>query len=149
MRRLAHGNVKYSDFEPEWDWGTLANMVNISYLTHQQRKLLTHRSRLVKRAFSSLGAKTLIPTKVSGKFSLRLVPNQDPLSIEQQVTDLLNKAFADLASPNKLQITMIHGARAWLSNPKNPRVILKLLCEPLKRSMGNCQTIPVKGGVCP
>jgi hypothetical protein len=57
---------------------------------------------------------------VSGKFSLRLVPNQDPLYIEQQVTDRLNKLFADLASPNQMQVTMIHGARAWLSDPKHP-----------------------------
>lgn len=57
---------------------------------------------------------------MSGKFSLRLVPNQDPIRIEQQVTDHLNKVFADLASPNKMQVTMIHGARAWMSDPKHP-----------------------------
>jgi len=74
----------------------------------------------IEGAFSSTGAKTVIPAKVIGKFSLRLVPDQDPIRIEKQVTDHLNRVFGSLNSPNKMEVSMLHGARAWLSDPKHP-----------------------------
>ena len=60
------------------------------------------------------------PAKAIGKFSLRLVPDQDPLRIEKQVSDHLNKVFDKLNSPNKMEVTLLHGAKAWLSDPKHP-----------------------------
>jgi len=74
----------------------------------------------IEGAFAGAGAKTVIPAKSIGKFSLRLVPDQDPQRIEKCVTDHLNKVFADLGSPNKMEVTMLHGAKAWLSDPKHP-----------------------------
>ncbi|CAG8722507.1 11794_t:CDS:1, partial [Scutellospora calospora] len=32
----------------------------------------------IEGAFSSPGFKTVLPAKVTGKFSIRIVPNQDP-----------------------------------------------------------------------
>ena len=48
----------------------------------------------IEGAFSGVGAKTVIPAKVIGKFSLRLVPDQDPKDIEAAVTTHLKKEFA-------------------------------------------------------
>jgi acetylornithine deacetylase/succinyl-diaminopimelate desuccinylase-like protein len=74
----------------------------------------------IEGAFAGKGAKTVIPATVIGKFSLRLVPDQDPKQIEKVVTAHLEKEFAKLNSPNKVSIEMIHGAVAWLSDPKHP-----------------------------
>ena len=74
----------------------------------------------IEGAFAGPGAKTVIPAKVIGKFSLRLVPDQDPKRIEKCVVEHLNKVFAELGSPNKMEVGMIHGARSWLSDPKHP-----------------------------
>lgn len=37
------------------------------------------------------GAKTVIPGKVIGKFSIRIVPNQEPEEVEKLVFDFVNK----------------------------------------------------------
>lgn len=39
----------------------------------------------IEGAFSASGAKTVIPRKVIGKFSIRLVPDMDPKVVEKQV----------------------------------------------------------------
>lgn len=39
----------------------------------------------IEGAFSEAGAKTVIPRKVIGKFSIRLVPDMDPKVVEKQV----------------------------------------------------------------
>lgn len=39
----------------------------------------------IEGAFSEAGAKTVIPRKVNGKFSIRLVPDMDPKVVEKQV----------------------------------------------------------------
>jgi nonspecific dipeptidase len=74
----------------------------------------------IEGAFSGPGAKTVIPAKAIAKFSLRLVPDQDPKVIEQCVTNHLNDVFSSLGSPNAMKVTMLHGAKAWLSDPKHP-----------------------------
>ena len=47
----------------------------------------------IEGAFSGVGAKTVIPAKVIGKFSLRLVPDQDPKVIEQHITKHIQNEF--------------------------------------------------------
>lgn len=47
----------------------------------------------IEGAFSGTGAKTVIPAKVIGKFSMRLVPDQDPQMIEAQTKAHLAKVF--------------------------------------------------------
>mmetsp|Transcript_12211 Transcript_12211/g.29096 ORF Transcript_12211/g.29096 Transcript_12211/m.29096 type:complete len:513 (+) Transcript_12211:77-1615(+) len=101
--------------------------VSDKLLYDNKKDLLMHRWRYptlslhgIEGAFSGKGAKTVIPAGVKGKFSLRLVPDQDPKHIEKCVTTHLETEFAKLQSPNKLEIEMIHGAVAWLSDPKHP-----------------------------
>ena len=48
------------------------------------------------------------------------MPNQDPTRIVKQVTEHLQSVFATLNSPNKQEVNLLHGARAWLSDPKHP-----------------------------
>uniref|UniRef100_A0A7S3LVK0 Cytosolic nonspecific dipeptidase n=1 Tax=Palpitomonas bilix TaxID=652834 RepID=A0A7S3LVK0_9EUKA len=70
-------------------------------LLHESKeKVLMHRWRFpslsihgVEGAFSGEGGKTVIPRKVIGKFSIRLVPDQDPDQITSIVTDHLEAKF--------------------------------------------------------
>lgn len=57
-----------------------------------QKDILMHRWRYpslslhgIEGAFSGSGAKTVIPRKVVGKFSIRLVPDMVPEAVSEQV----------------------------------------------------------------
>ena len=101
----------------------------------------------IEGAFSGVGAKTVIPAKVSGKFSLRLVPDQDPAKIEKQVADHLNIKFSELKSPNKMEVTMLHGARSWLSDPKHPN--FEAAARATERVYGSLPDYTREGGSIP
>merc|ERR1711868_346528 len=47
----------------------------------------------IQGAFSDPGAKTVIPRKVIGKFSIRIVPDQTPEGVEKTVVDYCNKVW--------------------------------------------------------
>ena len=111
------------DFKEE----TRVKSVSDKLLHDNKKDLLMSRWRYptlslhgIEGAFSGSGPKTVIPGKVIGKFSLRLVPKQDPKRIERVVRTHLEKKFKEMGSPNKMTISMIHGAKAWLSDPKHP-----------------------------
>jgi len=70
----------------------------------------------IEGAFSGPGAKTVIPAKVSGKFSIRLVPPQNPEKIGELVVKYLQAEFAKLGSKNKLVVESLHGGRPWLTD---------------------------------
>jgi nonspecific dipeptidase len=57
----------------------------------------------IQGAFDGAGAKTVIPRKVVGKFSIRIVPDQDPQEIERLVVAHLQSKFNQRNSPNKLK----------------------------------------------
>jgi nonspecific dipeptidase len=86
-------------------------------LIHEKKvDTLTHRWRFpslslhgIEGAFYGPGAKTVIPRKVIGKFSIRLVPNQDPEKIFKIVEKYVGQEFAKLNSPNKMKLAMDHG----------------------------------------
>ena len=100
-------------------------------LLHEDKKsLLMHRWRYpslslhgIEGAFSGPGGKTVIPAKVIGKFSLRLVPDQNPKKVEELVKNYLTEEFAKLGSPNKIAVRMTHGAKAWLASPSHPNYV--------------------------
>ncbi|VVT57736.1 uncharacterized protein SAPINGB_P005844 [Magnusiomyces paraingens] len=73
----------------------------------------------VEGAFSSPGAKTVIPAKVSGKFSIRTVPDIDLKKLDQLVFDHVEKSFASLNSKNKLKVELIHAGKWWVGDPNN------------------------------
>lgn len=74
----------------------------------------------IQGAFDGTGAKTVIPRKVIGKFSIRVVPDQQPEEMERLVKEYLNKQFAQLNSPNKMKVSMDHGAKSWVSDFNHP-----------------------------
>ncbi|GMR33945.1 hypothetical protein PMAYCL1PPCAC_04140, partial [Pristionchus mayeri] len=55
----------------------------------------------IEGAFHGSGAKTVIPCKVIGKFSIRLVPNMEPKVIDELVAKHLNALWTKRESPNQ------------------------------------------------
>lgn len=101
-------------------------------LMHKEDKtqLLMHRWRYpslsihgIEGAFYEPGQKTVIPRKVTGKFSLRIVPNQEPDQIEKYVCDYLNAKWAERESPNKMHCYMAHGGKPWTEDPNHPHYV--------------------------
>lgn len=98
-------------------------------LIHEdKKKTLLHRWRYptltihgVEGAFDGAGAKTVIPRKVVGKFSIRLVPDMDPRQVEQAVVAHLEQKFQLRGSPNKLKAYMFHGSKPWITDFKHPQ----------------------------
>ncbi|CAR31075.1 hypothetical protein ZYGR_0P03810 [Zygosaccharomyces rouxii] len=95
-------------------------------LYNKKEDILMHRWRYpslslhgVEGAFSSAGAKTVIPAKVHGKFSIRTVPDIDSDKLTKLVQDHCNKVFAKLGSPNKCSTELVHDGNYWVSDPHN------------------------------
>ncbi|XP_031573362.1 cytosolic non-specific dipeptidase-like isoform X1 [Actinia tenebrosa] len=97
-------------------------------LLHENKPdLLMHRWRYpslsihgIEGAFYEPGSKTVIPRKVIGKFSIRLVPDQKPAEIEKLVIDHLKKKHAESGSPNDMKVSMGHGGEPWMSDFNHP-----------------------------
>lgn len=94
---------------------------------HDNKKdILKHRWRYpslsihgVEGAFYGAGAKTVIPAKVIGKFSIRTVPDIESAKLDQLVFDHVNKVFAAIGSKNTLTVELIHDGDYWVSDPFN------------------------------
>ncbi|GMM33069.1 metallodipeptidase [Saccharomycopsis crataegensis] len=91
-----------------------------------KKEILMHRWRFpslsihgVEGAFSGAGAKTVIPAKVSGKFSIRTVPDMDSAKLDKLVLDFVNAEFAKLNSKNTIHAELIHDGDYWVSDPFN------------------------------
>lgn len=57
----------------------------------------------VEGAFYGSGEKTVIPRKVVGKFSIRIVPDMDPNKVEQVVKTYINELWKKRNSPNNIR----------------------------------------------
>jgi acetylornithine deacetylase/succinyl-diaminopimelate desuccinylase-like protein len=82
-----------------------------------------HRSRYpslslhgIEGAYSGSSIKTVIPARVIGKFSIRLVPHQDPIRIAQLVQDYIDTEFKKLSTNNKIRVHCLHSKEAWLGD---------------------------------
>ncbi|XP_035286629.1 cytosolic non-specific dipeptidase-like [Anguilla anguilla] len=112
----------------DFDMEEYCRDVGASKLLHPSKEqILMHRWRYpslslhgIEGAFSEGGAKTVIPRKVIGKFSIRLVPDMDPKVVEKLVISHLQGKFSERESPNKLKVYMGHGAKAWVSDFNHP-----------------------------
>ncbi len=71
-------------------------------------------------AFADPGSKTVIPRKVIGKFSIRLVPNQDPVEIEKLVNKYIKAKWVERGSANKMTLLPGHLGKPWMANPMHP-----------------------------
>ncbi|XP_055538804.1 cytosolic non-specific dipeptidase [Wyeomyia smithii] len=95
--------------------------------SEDKAKILMHRWRHpslsihgVEGAFYEPGQKTVIPKKVIGKFSIRIVPNQTPDLVEKYVAEYLTSKWEERDSPNKFAVRMAHGGKPWTEDPHHP-----------------------------
>ncbi|KAF6019097.1 CNDP2 [Bugula neritina] len=115
------------DFDPE----DFRKDIGANKLMHQTKeKILQHRWRFpslslhgIEGAFYEPGAKTVIPAKVSGKFSIRIVPDMSPEKVEELVVKHLQNVWAVRGSPNDMKCFMHHGGRHWISPFDSPHYL--------------------------
>jgi len=75
----------------------------------------------IQGAYDKPGAGVVIPRKVIGKFSLRLVPNQDPEAVCELVKTFVKAKWELRGSPNKMLIYQAdEGTKPWCANPFHP-----------------------------
>lgn len=73
----------------------------------------------VEGAFSAPGAKTVIPAKVIGKFSIRTVPDMDIDKTNEAVYRYVKEQFAKLGSKNTMNVFAQHCGKWWVASPKH------------------------------
>lgn len=73
----------------------------------------------VEGAFSAPGAKTVIPAKVTGKFSIRTVPDMQSAQVDACVYAHIDAAFRKLGSKNTCKATLQHAGNWWVATPKH------------------------------
>jgi len=71
----------------------------------------------IEGAFYNAGEKTVIPRRVIGKFSIRLVPSMDEVKTIDLVTAHIEKMKTELNTPNKIWMQKVHGAKPWYGDP--------------------------------
>jgi len=110
-----HIDFNHADFH--------ATMGSSCTIHESEKDTLLHRWRFpsltlhgIEGAFSGVGAKTVIPAKVIGKFSIRTVPNQEPKEISRLTIDYLNQQFASLKTKNTMRAYGLHAGKSWLSD---------------------------------
>jgi hypothetical protein len=73
----------------------------------------------IEGAFSAQGAKTVIPASVKGKFSIRLVPDQDPDRVNELVQKYLKEEFEKLGTKSTLKVEMLSGGKPWVASSQS------------------------------
>lgn len=73
----------------------------------------------VEGAFSQPGAKTVIPAKVIGKFSIRTVPDMKSEKVDECVYKYVAEQFRKLGSKNKCEVKLQHSGNWWVASPKH------------------------------
>jgi len=112
----------------DFDMETYRSVVGTNKLIHDNKQeVLMSRWRYpslsihgIEGAFSGAGTKTVIPRTVIGKFSIRLVPNQEPDQINRLVVDYLQKLHKDRGTPNVCNVKPCHSGKPWMSDFKHP-----------------------------
>ena len=101
--------------------------VTDTLLHDTKEKILMHRWRFptlslhgIEGAFDGQGSKTVIPRKVKGKFSLRIVPNMHPTKVEELVRKHVYAEYQKLNSPNKINLIVDKAGFPWFRDPNAP-----------------------------
>ncbi|KAJ1922322.1 hypothetical protein H4219_000184 [Mycoemilia scoparia] len=120
----------------------------------EEKKTLMHRWRMpslslhgIEGAFYNPGAKTVIPARVIGKFSIRTVPNMDRAEVARITCKYLNEEFAKLGSKNKMTAEMAHDGPWWYSSPKHPNFVAG--AKAMERVFGVQPDLTREGGSIP
>ncbi|XP_042317307.1 beta-Ala-His dipeptidase-like isoform X3 [Sceloporus undulatus] len=108
--------------------GYKANIGVKEIIYHTKEEIFSHLWRLpslsihgIEGAFYEPGIKTVIPSRVIGKFSIRQVPHMDLIKVECQVKKYLENIFSERKSSNKLTVSMQMGAKPWVANINDPQ----------------------------
>lgn len=112
----------------DFDVEAYQNNIGCDGLLHQNKtSLLMHRWRYpslslhgIEGAFSEAGQKTVIPRKVIGKFSIRIVPNQTPKKIESLVVKHIQNKWKERKTCNRMKIEMNSGGSPWMEDFNHP-----------------------------
>jgi len=127
-----------------------------SRLIHKDDKMKTLMARWrnpslsihgVEGGFYEPGCKTVIPRKVIGKFSVRIVPDQTPEHVTKCVVDYLNSLWAKRGSPNKMKASMAHGGQCWISDPNHDH--FKAASKAVQTAFGVAPDMTREGGSIP
>lgn len=73
----------------------------------------------IQGAFDQPGSKTVIPCKVTGKFSIRVVPDMTPEKVHAAVKAYLEKKWAKLGSDCQMEVIAEQGSKPWVANFNN------------------------------
>ncbi|KAJ1680254.1 hypothetical protein EV182_000368 [Spiromyces aspiralis] len=133
----------------------LAKDLRSNVIIHDSEKdTLMHRWRLpslslhgIEGAFYGPGEKTVIPAKVTGKFSIRTVPDMDPAEVDRLACKYVADEFAKLNSKNKLTVKMVHDGRWWYSSPEHPNFVAG--AKAIERVFGTSPDLTREGGSIP
>ena len=119
-----------------------------------KESILMHRWRYptlslhgIEGAFDGAGSKTVIPRKVKGKFSLRIVPNMHPEKVAEVVRAHVEREFAKLNSPNKMNLALDKAGFPWYRDPNVPNFRAAALAT--KRVHGVEPCLTREGGSIP
>jgi acetylornithine deacetylase/succinyl-diaminopimelate desuccinylase-like protein len=94
--------------------------------------------------FTSKGAKTVLPSKVTAKISMRLVPNQDP----NKIAKLFERYVKKIAPKSvKIKVTNLHGGYPSLTNMDNPANIAA--SKAMSKAFGKKTVFMREGGSIP
>jgi Cys-Gly metallodipeptidase DUG1 len=74
----------------------------------------------IEGAFHGEGAKTVIPAKVIGKFSIRTVPNMEIDAVTELVEKHVKEQFAKLNSKNRMNFNVLHCGKWWVEDFNHP-----------------------------
>ena len=73
----------------------------------------------IEGAFSAPGAKTVIPARVIGKFSIRTVPDMEIERTNEAVVRYVTDVFNKLGSKNSLKVYPQHTGKWWVASPNH------------------------------
>jgi Cys-Gly metallodipeptidase DUG1 len=126
VRPLSEEEDKLYD-DIEFDVAVLNQATGSDTALYKDKKsILQHRWRYpslsihgIEGAFSEAGAKTVIPAKVKGKFSIRTVPDISSEKLTELIKTHVDEQFNLLNSPNTCEAELIHDGDYWLSDPFN------------------------------
>lgn len=107
-----------------FDVQSFKQAVGVERLMHKEdkKRLLMHRSRFPSLSIQGIHTgedigNDIIPCKVVGSFTIRIVPNQTPDKIFHSVQLYLMYLFNKLQSPNRMTIEMPVALPPWLAKP--------------------------------
>lgn len=121
--RAMYRDIDFSAEQFKVDAGVDTVSDRLIYSTKEE--VLMHRWRYptcsihgVEGAFDGEGSKTVIPRKVTGKFSLRIVPDMQPETVERLVREHLDSVWATMGSPNRMTLRADKSSLAWYRDPE-------------------------------